>query len=137
MLTDTPHLREQLLAAVDCAEVPMATPQLVKMAPPVTEVHQGCHQAWHRPRGLSAQVLVDVCCGSHHERTRRRYDHEVYLQLRALERLGQIQRVRPAGSRNVYWAPAPGRSTVDVAHLEALWDLPAYISPEAGGRDAA
>ncbi len=123
MHIDTPSVRDQILATVSGAAEPISTVAVGAQAPRVTEIAPGCYPAWHaaRPR----PDVTETCHGDHHVRVRRRYDHEVYSQLRALERAGLVERVRPPGCRDVYWQATAAASSVALDELEALWNLPA------------
>ena len=128
MRTDTPQLREHLLTAVRCASEALETHALVLLAPPVTESVPGCFATWHTP-AWQRRVVGEQCCGTHHLRTRRRYDHEVYLQLRALEGKGLIERIRISGRRNVAWRAvnhSPTARQGEIEALEALFALDAF-----------
>jgi len=123
MLVDTPTLREQLLTALSTSHEPLPTITLVGLAPPRIERRAGCHPHWHRLQPSSAQILREECHGDHHVVTRRRYHHEVYQQLRALERHGQVRRIQQGNLRGVLWCATQPATTID--DLEALWTLPA------------
>ncbi len=128
MRVDTPQLREQLLTAVRCAGHPLATHALVLLAPPVTESVPGCFPSWHTP-AWQTRVVGEECCGTHHLRTRRRYEHEVYLQLRALEAKGLLERIRVAGRRNVTWRAlnhSNSTTEAEISTLESWFALDAF-----------
>lgn len=124
--TDTPMLREQLLAAIAAAPAALSTAAVCAQAPPVVQVVEGCHPFRHSSRQPRGVLLSDECHGDHHVVVRRRFHHEVYTQLLALERQGRITGVRSAG-RDVHWqATVPSvERDLEVANLEALWRLPA------------
>lgn len=123
MRVDTPTLREQLLTAVSSATDTPSTSELVDLAPPRVEHREGCYPSWHRDSGLYGAVTANECHGDHHIVTRRRYHHEVYTQLRALEQQGHLERIKDPGARVVRWRPTTAPIPLDA--LEALWDLPA------------
>lgn len=122
MRADTPTLREQLLTCLQTSAAPLTTAAVTVTAPPVVMTRPGCSPTWHTGR-WPGTWLTDDCHGDHHVTTRLRYDHEVYAQLRALERAGLVKRIKPAGGRCVYWCAARPARPVD--DLEDLWSLPA------------
>ena len=126
MRSDTIPTRDQLLAIVQASPVALTTAEIVQVAPAVVEIFRGCSPRFHdRPR--SSRTLREDCHGTVHVHLRRRYDREVYDQLRALARMGLLEQHRDPGRRGISWTATGPLRFVD--ELERCWALPT-IHPE-------
>lgn len=124
MNSNTTQIREQLIAAMQLAEVPLSTDDLANAAPPITFLTP-CRTWYHdnlRPEHPS--VLVNECQGDDHLITRRRFGPEVYHHLRALERAGLCRRLKFDGQRRVLWQYT-GQPPEALTLLEELWEASA------------
>lgn len=111
--------RDQLLAAIRAADLPLSTDQAAATLPPYTVTHECRGYLCRKTDAMSAVVSIS-CNGLTHIKTLHRHGTYAYPHLRILEQRGLIVRVRFENDRRVFWQAADA-APVSVDELNAMW----------------